>query len=219
MSLLKTINLTKLYTRRGEEFAAVDSANIELYKGDLAVITGHSGSGKSTLLSMLTGILRADSGEIIFDGENFSQMSDDELTRLRSSEIGYIPQGNTLLYNLSVTENITLPSELSGVKKVKVTELLEKIDIAHLANERPRNLSGGEARRVAIARSLIGDPKILVADEPTSDLDPENADLILRFFEKISEGGTTIIIVTHDRQLPTAANRCFIMQKGKLTET
>lgn len=218
MSLLKTLNLTKLYTRRGEKFSAVDSVEIELFNTDFAIITGHSGSGKSTLLSMLTGILKADSGEIIFDGEDLTQLSDDKLARLRSSEIGYIPQGNTLLYNLSVTENITLPSELSGVKKVKVTELLQKVGISHLANENPRNLSGGEARRVAIARSLITNPKILIADEPTSDLDPENADSILQLFEEINKGGTAVIIVTHDREIPAAANRCFVMKNGKLTE-
>lgn len=218
MSLLKTINLTKLYTRRGKEFSAVDSVDLELFHTDFAVITGHSGSGKSTLLSMITGLLKAYSGEIIFDGENLTQMSDNKLACLRSSRIGYILQGNTLLYNLSVTENITLPSRLSGVKEVKATELLEKVGISHLANESPRNLSGGEARRVAIARSLITNPQILIADEPTSDLDPENADSILQIFEEINKGGTAVIIVTHDREIPIAANRCFMMKNGKLTE-
>lgn len=218
MSLLKTINLTKLYTRRGKEFSAVDSVDLELFHTDFAVITGHSGSGKSTLLSMITGLLKADSGEIIFDGENLTQMSDNKLACLRSSRIGYILQGNTLLYNLSVTENITLPSELWGGKEIKVAELLERVGISHLANESPRNLSGGEARRVAIARSLITNPQILIADEPTSDLDPENADSILQIFEEINKGGTAVIIVTHDREIPIAANRCFMMKSGKLTE-
>lgn len=218
MSLLKTINLTKLYTRRGEEFSAVDSVDLELYNTDYAVVTGYSGSGKSTLLSMLTGILKADRGEIIFNGEDLTRLSDDKLARLRGSEIGYIPQGNTLLYNLSVAENIILPSELWGIKNVKATQLLEKVGIPHLAGESPRNLSGGEARRVAIARSLITNPKILIADEPTSDLDPENADSILRLFEEINGGGTAVIMVTHDRQTPTAATRRFIMKNGKLTE-
>ncbi|WP_024834500.1 ABC transporter ATP-binding protein [Ruminiclostridium josui] len=218
MSFLKTNNLAKSYTRRGEEFFAVDRVDIELYKTDFAVITGHSGSGKSTLLSLLTGILKPDSGEIIFDGKDLTQLSEDKLAYLRCSEIGYIPQGNTLLYNLSVIENITLPSKLSGIKGVNIVELLKKVGISHLLNERPRNLSGGEARRVAIARSLISNPKILIADEPTSDLDPENADSILRLFEEINKGGTAIIIVTHDRQIPTAANRYFMMQNGKIIE-
>jgi putative ABC transport system ATP-binding protein len=169
---------------------------------------------------MLTGLLKADSGEIIFDGDNLSLLGDRELAKLRNSKIGYIPQGDSLLHNFSALDNVCLPWYLTRKEDVKerARGLLAKTGIAHLENESPRNLSGGELRRVAIARSLITNPKILIADEPTGDLDPENTDEVIRLFAEVHGQGIAVIVVTHERQIPPCVNRHFVMDSGRLTE-
>jgi putative ABC transport system ATP-binding protein len=220
MMLLQTIGLTKRYERRGVPFFAADHIDLRVDAGDFVCITGESGSGKSTLMNMLTGLLKADGGTIFFDGEDLSLLSDDALTRLRSSKIGYVPQGNSLLQNLSVLDNICLPWYLShrGDIKDAALKLLAQVGIRHLAAESPRNLSGGETRRAAIARSLITGPKLLIADEPTGDIDPKNTDEILGLFGEVNGQGTTVVMVTHERQMPAFANRHFVMDDGRLTE-
>jgi ABC-type lipoprotein export system ATPase subunit len=218
--LLETKDLTKSYERRGQKFTAADNVNVRIKDGDFVCITGHSGSGKSTLLNMLTGLLKADNGEIIFNGEHLCSLGDTELAHLRNSTIGYIPQGNSLLQNFSVLDNVSLPWYLTRKEDItgRARELLNKVGIAHLESESPRNLSGGEARRVAIARSLIADPKILIADEPTNDLDPATSDDVLRLFTEVNGKGVTVVIVTHEREIPPCVNRRFTMENGKLTE-
>jgi putative ABC transport system ATP-binding protein len=218
MSFLEAKTLVKRYNRRGESFFAVDGVDFVVESGEFVCITGHSGSGKSTLLNMLTGLLKPDDGEIVLDGKVLTKLSDNELAKLRRSAIGYIPQGNTLLYNLSVIENIALPADLSNEKASlqRAKGILERIGMSHLENESPHNLSGGESRRATIARGLIAGSKIIVADEPTGDIDPENADGIWRLFEEINRDGITVIIVTHDRQIPKCADKHFVMRKGKL---
>lgn len=216
--LLETVGLTKNYERRGRKFAAVDGVDLRVTSDDFVCITGESGSGKSTLLNMLTGLLRADGGEILLDGEDLCKRGDAELAKLRNSKIGYIPQGNSLLQNFSVLDNVCLPWYLTRKEDVSgfARALLEKVGIPHLEKENPRNLSGGEARRVAIARSLISRPSVLIADEPTGDLDPQNADEVLRLFSEVHSQGVAVIIVTHERQAPSGANRRFRMDGGKL---
>jgi putative ABC transport system ATP-binding protein len=217
--LLQTKGLTKSYERRGERFFAVDNVTLSVKSDDFICITGQSGSGKSTLLNMLTGLLRADSGEILLDGEDLCKRNDDGLAKLRNSKIGYIPQGNSLLQNFSVFDNVCLPWYLSRKEDVRHTAhaLLVKVGMAHLERESPRNLSGGETRRVAIARSLIANPTILVADEPTGDLDPKNADEVIRLFAEVHSQGVAIVIVTHERQIPSCANKRFVMDGGRLS--
>jgi putative ABC transport system ATP-binding protein len=218
--LLQTIGLTKSYERRGERFFAAENVELNVESGDFICITGESGSGKSTLLNMLTGLLRADSGSIIFDGADLTRLEDTELTRLRNGKMGYIPQGNSLLYNFSVLDNVLLPWYLTRRDDVTnfAMDLLSQVGVSRLAHESPRNLSGGEARRVAIARSLITRPEILIADEPTGDLDPKTADDITRLFEEVNSKGTSVVMVTHERQIPPGANRHFVMNSGHLTE-
>jgi putative ABC transport system ATP-binding protein len=218
--LLQTEGLTKSYERRGKKFFAAESVSLRVEAGDFVCVTGQSGSGKSTLLNMLTGLLRPDGGEILFDGEDLCSLSDAKLAALRNGKIGYIPQGNCLLPNFSVLDNVCLPWNLTRKEDVRpaARELLEKVRVAHLERENPRNLSGGEARRVAVARSLIAGPEILIADEPTSDLDPKTADEILRFFGEIHSQGVAVLIVTHERDPPACANRRFVMDAGRLTE-
>jgi putative ABC transport system ATP-binding protein len=216
--LLEVKNLTKSYERRGKPFCAVDTVCLEADSGSVIGITGESGSGKSTLLNMLTGLLGADSGEIWLDGANICALGDEELTVMRNSTIGYIPQGNSLLYNFSVLDNVVLPWCLTRKEDARdsARELLAKTGIAHLEHESPRSLSGGEARRVAIARSLIMSPRLLIADEPTADLDPKNADEILRLFAEVHRRGVAVIIATHDRHILPCAGRHLVMDNGRL---
>ena len=243
--LLTTNGLSKSYERRGEKFFAVNNVSLAAEAGSFICITGESGSGKSTLLNMLTGLLSADSGEIWFDGINLCKLEDTELTDLRCGKIGYIPQGNSLLYNFSVLENILLPRYLmqreqnlkgevsqkrvssnakeqeSQIKNI-ARDLLAKTGIAHLENENPRSLSGGEARRVAIARSLIMSPKIIIADEPTADLDPGNAEEIIRLLADVNSASAervgVIIATHHEQQIRHCANKHYVMDSGKLTQ-
>jgi putative ABC transport system ATP-binding protein len=216
--LLQAAGLTKSYERRGERFFAADNIALQVNPDDFICVTGESGSGKSTLLNMLTGLIRADSGAILFDGEDLCKLGDDELANLRNSKIGYIPQGNSLLQNFSVLENVCLPWYLTRKDDVKTAAraLLAKVGIADLERESPRNLSGGEARRVAIARGLIANPKILIADEPTGDLDPKNTDEVIRLFAEVHSQGVAVIIVTHERQAPPSANRHLVMARGRI---
>jgi putative ABC transport system ATP-binding protein len=218
--LLQAIGLTKSYERRGKKFFAANNVNLRVKAEDFICIAGESGSGKSTLLNMLTGLLKADCGEIVFDGKDICSLDDAELARLRNGKIGYIPQGNSLLQNFSVLDNVCLPWYLTRKTDIRNTarELLGKVGIAHLERESPRDLSGGEIRRVAIARSLIARPEVLIADEPTGDLDPHNADEVLRLFADVHSQGVAVIIVTHERQMPLCANRCFVMKSGSLVE-
>ena len=216
--LLETKALTKSYMRRGERFFAVDNACLQAEQGSFVCITGESGSGKSTLLNMLIGLLAADSGEIWFEGVDLRGLTDDALTGLRNSKIGYIPQGNTLLHNFSVLDNVLLPWYLTRKEgmKDKARSLLDRTGILRLEHENPRNLSGGEARRVAIARGLIMSPKILIADEPTADLDPRNTEEIIRLLAEIRDQGAAVIVATHERQILPCANRHFVMESGQL---
>jgi putative ABC transport system ATP-binding protein len=216
--LLQATGLTKSYERRGERFFAADNVELRVESGDFVCITGQSGSGKSTLLNMLAGLLRADAGKIVFDGEDICSLGDARLAGLRGSKLGYIPQGNSLLQNFSVLDNVCLPWHLTRAGDIKkaARDLLFRVGISHLESEFPRNLSGGEARRAAIARSLITSPKLLIADEPTGDLDPATADEIMRLFSDVNARGAAVIIVTHERQIPQRANRRLIMSAGRL---
>jgi putative ABC transport system ATP-binding protein len=216
--LLQITGLTKSYERRGKRFFASDNIDLQVNQNDFVCVTGESGSGKSTLLNMLTGLIHADSGAILFDGEDLCKLGDNELAHLRNGKIGYIPQGNSLLQNFSVLDNVCLPWYLTRKGDIKniAHELLAKVGIARLERESPRNLSGGESRRVAIARSLIANPKILIADEPTGDLDPKNTDEVIRLFAEVHSQGVAVIIVTHERQIPPCVNRHLIMEDGRL---
>jgi ABC-type lipoprotein export system ATPase subunit len=192
---------------------------------DFVCVTGESGSGKSTLLHLLTGLLRPDAGRVLFEGRDIAALSDGERARLRNGRIACVPQGYSLLNNFSVLDNVRLPRLMYGEARgaraetvQKATRLLARMGIARLAAERPQNLSGGEQRRVAIARSLIADPALLVADEPTGDLDPKTAASILEFFAEIHREGTAIVMVTHERERVSFANRHFVMDGGRLRE-
>ena len=217
--ILEIKNLRKEYKRKNELLLAVNDVNLSISEGEFATVMGHSGCGKSTLLNMVAGLLKPTSGEIFIDGNEIFKKSEKELALLRNETIGYVLQGQNILSNFTVLDNICMPAYLSPRKKVvkaRALELLEEVGLKGMEEEYPSNLSGGELRRVSIIRGLINNPKILIADEPTSNLDPENSRMIMRFFKEISAKGTTVLISTHDMEFLDYTQKTYEMGKGIL---
>lgn len=199
-------------------FYAVAKTDFVLPSGKLTEITGRSGSGKSTFLNMLAGLLAPTEGKILLDGTDLYSLNDAELSALRNRSIGVIPQGQTGLHSLTVLENVLLPCTLYGesADEKRALALLERVGIAKLRDASPRELSGGEMRRLAIARALIRDPAILLADEPTGDLDDENTAEVLSLLRACADRGTAVLLVTHEREAAAYADVIYTMQEGKL---
>lgn len=214
-------NVSKEYRRGDKSFYAVKDISMELQEGDYYCIAGRSGSGKSTLLNLIAGLLDPTSGEIFIDGQNIFTLPDKEASFLRNSKIGYIPQGQSLLNNLSVFDNVRIPHFLGkyeGDAAEKAMTLLEQVGLSHLANLKPQQLSGGELRRVAIARALVNNPKLILADEPTNDLDAKLTADILNIFSKVAEGGTAVLMVTHDLDAVHYCDKVYKMELGQFIQ-
>jgi putative ABC transport system ATP-binding protein len=221
MKILELQGLTKEYSRGERSFNAVDNANLTVMAGDFISIIGRSGSGKSTLLNMTAGLLKPTKGNVYFDGKDISAFNDGEISLFRNEKAGYVPQGQSLLSNFTVLENVCIPWFLfkrEGKPQEKALALLEKMGIRHLASSYPKELSGGEMRRVAIARALINNPPLLIADEPTSDLDSETTADIMKLFSSIAREGTAVLIVTHELDTLTFGNKTYTMNAGSLGE-
>lgn len=219
--ILRTENLSREFMRAGKKFAAVDQVSFSVKQGEMIAVTGQSGSGKSTLFHLISGMIRPTAGEIYLFEKSVKEMSGAEITELRGTRLGYIMQGQNLLQNLTVLENICLPASMSKSEKSteeEVNALLETFGLAKLAEEYPENLSGGEQRRVSIARAFVQKPELVIADEPTSNLDPENAKIIMDFFRKMTDNGITVFVSTHNMDFASYADRCLKMEKGRLTE-
>ena len=217
----KIRNLRKEFKRINETFEAVKDVDFTVNDHEFVSIIGQSGSGKRTLLNLIAGMLLPSDGEVSLDGKIITGLSDKEASTIRNSVVGYIPQGQSLLSNLTVFDNVSLPfflSDRSGDPGDKVTDLLSELGIQHLRNSYPNNLSGGEMRRVAIARALVNNPKILLADEHTGDLDKANKEAIVALFRKIADSGTAVIMVTHDLETVKTADTNFIMDEGTLSK-
>ena len=230
---LKATGITRQYQRQGRGtniFTAVKETDLVLETGKLVEIEGRSGSGKSTLLNMMAGILAPTAGRVELDGQNLYALPDPELSRIRNRQIGMIPQGQTGLRALTVLENVLLPAmlypESAGQKeqgarkeelKARAQELLEQVGIAHLQGAYPDELSGGELRRLAIARALIMDPGIVLADEPTADLDDENTRAVLSLLRGCADEGRAVLLVTHEREAAEYADEVYRMNDGRLS--
>ncbi len=217
--LLEINGLTKKYKRGSAEFEAVSQVELTINVGDFISIIGRSGSGKSTLLNMIAKLITPSSGSIKFEGEDILSRNDKESSLYRNSKIGYIPQGNSTLSNLTVLDNVRLPRYLAkreGDGSDKAFGLLERVGIAHLANSYPKQLSGGELRRVSIARALINEPALVIADEPTGDLDSQTTYEIMKLFSEITHKGTAILMVTHELDTVDYGNSVYTMDSGKL---
>jgi putative ABC transport system ATP-binding protein len=214
-------NLSKNFTQGDREVPALKNVNLTVSEGEFISIIGRSGSGKSTLLNIVSGLLEPSDGEILYDGQNISELSDEELSYIRNSKVGYIMQGKSLLSGLSVIDNVLLPFYLfkrDGDATLRARKLLKQMGILHLENAYPSKLSGGELRRVAIARALITSPEILLADEPTSDLDMDNTEEIMKLLREASDGGTTVIMVTHELDTLKYGEGVYVMEEGILSK-
>jgi putative ABC transport system ATP-binding protein len=220
MSLLELQGLTKEYQRGGRAFNAVNSVTLSVQAGDYINIIGRSGSGKSTLLNMGAGLLSPTAGTVLFDGSDIYRLNDKEISFLRNAKIGYVPQGQSLLSNFTVFDNVCIPWYLfprEGDPYERVLALLEEIGISHLADSYPKELSGGELRRAAIARSLVNSPSLLIADEPTSDLDTQTTAEIMNLFSVIARNGTAVLVVTHELDTLSYGNKTYSMDSGNLS--
>lgn len=221
MNLINVNNLSKSFKRGERDFFAIDNVSFDVKEKDFINIIGKSGSGKSTLLTLLSAIIEPTSGDILVEGKNLSKMDDEEKSGYRNEFIGYVPQSLGTLPTLNVLDNVRLPyffknREGNGVERARM--LLDMCGILDLENDFCKNLSGGELKRVLIARALMNEPKILIADEPTSDLDSKTTIEIMNMLKEINEKGTTIIIVTHDNDLLKYGSRLLEMIDGKLNE-
>ena len=221
--LLEARNVSKDFyreTKNSNRFTAVNDISINVSAGELCVLMGRSGGGKTTLLNILSGLLKPTRGSVLLDGKDLYELSDRELSLIRNRSFGVIPQGQTAIQSLKVIENILLPLKLYGKADDKdisfARELLERLDIAHLESAAPAELSGGELRRMAIARALIGKPGFIFADEPTGDLDDENTALVFSFLKERAKAGSGVFIVSHESDAKEYADRVLIMQSGKI---
>lgn len=219
--MIFTSNLTKLYKEDSNEIKAVDGISLKIEKGDFISIVGPSGSGKTTLLSLLGCLLKPTKGKIIFGEKDLSELTDPQLSQLRQNEIGFIFQFCELISTLNVIENVLLPTMFLRRADLikyneKAVELLAEMGLLNRQYTSVRKLSGGEVRRVAIARALINSPKILLADEPTSDLDQYTKQGIVEILSGLNQQGMTIVLVTHDLEVARQAKIRFQMRDGKL---
>ncbi|MBQ6386276.1 MAG: ABC transporter ATP-binding protein [Lachnospiraceae bacterium] len=219
---LRAEKISREYFRKGRGtnvFTAVYETDLLLAGGSLTEIEGRSGSGKSTLLNMAAGLLTPSSGRVLLDGEDLYAMDDAQRAAVRNRKMGIIPQGQTTLRALTVLENVLLPADLykkQSPDRKKAEELLGLVGIGDLANVYPDELSGGERRRLAVARALMNDPGVVLADEPTADLDDENTRLVLQVLRDLSDRGTAVLLVTHEPEAERYADTVYRMNGGHL---
>ena len=221
--LLELVNLSKSYVSESEEINPLRNINLKIYKGQFIAVVGRSGSGKTTLLNVMAGLDKPTSGDILIQGSNITAMDENALTEIRRTTIGFIFQSFGLLPLLSAFENVELPLRISGVDyNERFNRTKEALDIVGLnprSNHRPYELSGGEQQRVSIARAIVTKPAIILADEPTGELDSTNAKSIFGLFkDMVLEQGMTIIAATHDSSLLSMADEVKEIRNGALYE-
>ncbi len=216
--MIELKGLSKTYTVSGNIIKAVQPVDLTIKQGEFVSIVGHSGSGKSTFLSLVGGIARPDTGTVYVDGTNIWEYDDRSLSKLRNDKYGFVYQFASLIPTLTAAENVLLPTVFGGHKtSADAEKLLKLVGLGDKADRYPSELSGGEQQRVAIARAFIHDPEILLADEPTGDLDEETEAEIMAFFEKINrEKNVTMIMVTHSSEIALRASSRLRMKHGVL---
>jgi len=219
--LLKVKNLVKNYISGTETLHILKGINFEIEQGLSVAISGISGSGKSTLLNLIGGLDKADEGSVFLENDEITSFSEKEISQYRSKKIGFIFQFHYLLKDFTALENIMLPSYIAGIKKKESLErakaLLVDVHLEDRANHFPSQLSGGERQRIAVARSMINDPTIILADEPTGNLDPLNSEIVTELlYEGALKRGKTLIVVTHDVKVASKAGRQLVLENGFL---
>lgn len=217
--MIQLKNITKVVRSGTEDLTILDSVSIEIPDGQFVAVTGASGSGKSTLLGLIAGLDAPTSGTIFIDDEGVTEMNEDALATLRSEKIGFIFQSFHLIPSLTAFENVLIPMEILGLKdaKSRAVKLLEDVELTNRGHHYPTELSGGEQQRIAIARAFANSPKILLADEPTGNLDSRNGDHIFDLMTELhKQNSVTLVLVTHDQNLAEKAQRQIILKDGKV---
>ena len=221
MNILETENLTKTYGKGDNKVTAVDNVTLKVKLGEFVAIIGASGSGKSTLLHLLGGVDRPSSGRVLINGEDIFNYSDDEIAIYRRREIGIIYQFYNLIPSLNVVDNITLPLKLDHkkVNEEHLAQILRMLKLTRVKNHLPNQLSGGQQQRVAIGRALISDPTIILADEPTGNLDSNNSKEVIGLLKQANKDfHKTIVMITHDANIAAQADRIITFEDGKIVK-
>jgi putative ABC transport system ATP-binding protein len=220
MALIETRELWKTYTMGDEEIHALRGVSIQIDRGEYVAITGPSGSGKSTLMNLIGCLDTPTRGTYLLNGKEVSQMNDNELARIRNEEIGFVFQTFNLLPRATALHNVELPLVYAGVPKKERLErakaAIEKVELTHRMTHKPNELSGGQRQRVAIARALVNNPSILLADEPTGNLDTKTGHEIMELFARLHQSGNTIIVVTHEADVAACAHRAIAIRDGQV---
>ncbi|MGD8778041.1 MAG: ABC transporter ATP-binding protein [Ignavibacteria bacterium] len=218
--MIKTVNLKKVYMTEEVETTALNNVNLDIEKGEFVSIMGPSGCGKSTLLNILGLLDNPSDGELHFVGHEVSKFSERQRAQLRKENIGFVFQSFNLIDELTIFENVELPLLYLGVpsseRKKKVNEVLERMEIMHRVNHFPQQLSGGQQQRVAVARAIVSTPKVILADEPTGNLDSERGDEVMSLLTNLNEQGTTIVMVTHSPTYAEYGNRVVHLFDGHI---
>lgn len=219
--MIKLENISKIYRTQGETIRALDGVNLNIADGEFVAIMGRSGSGKSTMLNILGCMDKPSSGQYWLAGQDVSVLSDDELSKIRNEHIGFVFQGFHLLPRLSALENVLVPlrfatqeQQQNGVERAK--DLLQKVGLGERVHHMPNEMSGGQIQRVAIARSLINNPAVLLADEPTGNLDSAISEQIIELLKNLNSQGQTIVMVTHEPDIAANAGRTIEFLDGKI---
>jgi len=220
MPLLKLVNVSKTYFPDSHAVEALKKTSLEIKKGDFIAIMGPSGSGKSTLMHLIGCLDVPTTGKVIFEGKDISGLSETELARVRNQKIGFVFQTFNLIPRISVLSNVELPLFYAGMAKIKrekrSLEVLKKMGLSERLNHYPNQLSGGEQQRVAIARALVNNPTIILADEPTGNLDSKTGNEIIKLFKKLNQEGNTFVMVTHDQEIAKTSRRIVRIKDGEI---
>ncbi len=220
--LIKTQNLTKLYGRGSSVIRALDGVDLEIARGDFVAVIGASGSGKSTLMNMLGGLDKPDEGDIAIAGQSLNSMNKHALAYFRNETIGFVFQQFQLLPKKSALTNVRLPMQYRRPRldneADRARKSLERVGLGDRVNHKPTELSGGQQQRVAIARALVGEPELLLADEPTGALDSKTSEDVMRLLVDLNAQGITIVLITHDKEVADYARRVITMRDGQIVE-
>lgn len=216
MSMIRTEKLCKSYARGSETVHALQDASLEVRAGEFIAIVGPSGSGKTTLMNLLGCLDTPTSGSYVLNGQEVAGLRESQLVKVRQENIGFVFQQFFLLPTLTVRENVELPLLFKDKGSNRSRELLDTVGLSHRYTHLPKELSGGEMQRVAIARALINNPKILLADEPTGNLDSKNSERVISLFKELQQSGLTIIMVTHNNEIARLADRVISISDGQI---
>lgn len=218
--IIEIANLVKRYEMGDEEVFALQGVTLTIARNEYVALMGPSGSGKSTLMNMLGCLDTPTSGTYLFNGENVSEMDDDDLAEIRNREIGFVFQTFNLLPRASALQNVELPLVYAGMPKAermqRATQALDRVGLSDRMDHKPNELSGGQRQRVAIARALVTSPSIILADEPTGNLDSKTGQDIMRLFGELWRGGNTVILVTHEEDIARHAHRIIRLRDGRI---